>query len=560
VGKAGTPMRETAKTKNVERATYMFSSYKGDSVIEPLLEEVRVGGAGSKEKLTIVGKELRHEEKHIPFNHELEQVHVDLFICSESGSGLSCERSGESLVIHDGAVLGGSTGTSMLDQLGDKDICSTGICSTGTFNTECTPGECTSPSVFNRYNQQSNLCYGTETEGAFSSTNKSGRPAPPTSFSCIKEIFNGQATPIVSGAAHTQGLFFRTGTNSKAHITGHMQWHVTVPTPGTCVPELGDSFYIGMGVAEADPCIGTEGPDLDLGMIFYACSGAGKTPEVGMKSGSSDCTVLNYRTWGSWYKNNAISQWAQYSGDAQDAAGGGDDEWFFIRLDAMRQLGVTHIAITTHVYGCTGNQNAELSFGQLEGAFMRFAAGPTDLQNFQGVETMAYLDVDVSMAKTPYKGAVMAVLFLEKATDHKLPVSHSEWIESGRADEAASQGMRWQVGFLTDPIRSSNAFNMKAGGVLNQIGAQVFGNKEISDDKRLDAADSLTKMHAGEVSDTGNVLQSLTGAQTAEFESESHTDSSFATQAVAMPQEHFYQHYSYTFEAGHPGTSLFCFA
>merc|ERR1719238_2554237 len=153
-----------------------------------------------------------------------------------------------------------------------------------------------------------------------------------------------------------------------------MQWHVTVPSKGTCVPELGDALYIGSGVTEADPCL-PNGPDLDLGMIFYRCS---SHPE-GMKvQSSSECKMLTYRTYGRWPNNHGIKQWVQYSGDNQDGEGGGDDEWLFIRLDAARKMGATHIAITSHVYGCTKSPNTDVSFGQLEGAFMRFAAGPVD--------------------------------------------------------------------------------------------------------------------------------------------------------------------------------------
>ena len=42
-------------------------------------------------------------------------------------------------------------------------------------------------------------------------------------------------------------------------MTGSIQWHVTVPAVGGCTAELGDAFYIGMGVDEADVCAGKGG-------------------------------------------------------------------------------------------------------------------------------------------------------------------------------------------------------------------------------------------------------------------------------------------------------------
>merc|ERR1712151_449908 len=268
--KVGNPNlhQEKEASKYVKRATYLFSSFKGDTVIEPLLEEIRTTkGQERKAKLEQLGTELRHEEKHVPFNHELEQLHIELRVCTETGSGLKCEmEASEELVVHDAAVLGGSAQTTMLDQLGNGDRCSYGACPPGSMMTECLANQCQSPSRFQRKNQQSDLCYASQVEG-FENGDKYGPPRG-GAFSCIKETAQGHDTPIVSGRVGTEGLFFRTGTQSKAHVTGHMQWHVTVPSPGTCVPELGDGLYIGMGVSEADACL-PNGPDLDLGVLFF---------------------------------------------------------------------------------------------------------------------------------------------------------------------------------------------------------------------------------------------------------------------------------------------------
>merc|ERR1712151_1367926 len=304
----------------------------GDTVIEPLLEEIRTTkGQERKAKLEQLGTELRHEEKHVPFNHELEQLHIELRVCTETGSGLKCEmEASEELVVHDAAVLGGSAQKTMLDQLGNGDRCS---------------------------------------------------------------------------------------------------------------------------------------------------------------------------------------------------------------------------------YGCEKSPNTDVPFSQLEGAFMRFASGPADKDNFKGVETFAYMDIDVSMAKANSKGAIMAVLFLENPQDHPLPVEKREFVEKGREDALAQVGQRWQIGFLADPIRSSNSYTLHNS--YGQVGHQVFGNKEISDAHRLAHADSLTKLSTGHPETVGGqapvILDALEQQQVNAFEGERHnSDSSDASTAKHMSEEHFYQHMSYTFPSGHP--------
>lgn len=195
---------------------------------------------------------------------------------------------------------------------------------------------------------------------------------------------------------------------------------------------------------------------------------------------------------------------------------------------------------------------------------MRFASGPVDKDNLQGVETFAYLDVDVSMAKTRQKGAIMAVLFLENSAEHPLPVEHREEVERGRKDEAHKHntGERWQIAFLADPIRSTEGYTLHRS--FGQVGHQVFGNREISDSQRIEQTDGLTQLHTGHEEKTGSagkIIHALEAQQVEAFESEAHSsDSSDSSAAKHMTSSQFYQDYSYTFASGHPGTALYCFA
>jgi len=105
--------------KFVKQFKYKYSSFRFDEKIldevETMAKEAVAEGPDNvnarfihehkKEELEIL-KELRSQEKHIPFNHKMEQMHMHIYICSEEGGGLRCPPTpAETLIVHDGALL-----------------------------------------------------------------------------------------------------------------------------------------------------------------------------------------------------------------------------------------------------------------------------------------------------------------------------------------------------------------------------------------------------------------------------------------------------------------------
>ena len=139
-GYSGSVPRSIEKRVHVERGTYAFSSTMGDKIVAPLLEkattpEVAANEAEMEATLRSIGVALHNQEKHIPFNHKLEQLRIELQVCTVksgmfSGGGLSCTDPEDLLVVHDEAIFAKAAGMhTMLDQIGDTDICTVGQCS-----------------------------------------------------------------------------------------------------------------------------------------------------------------------------------------------------------------------------------------------------------------------------------------------------------------------------------------------------------------------------------------------------------------------------------------------
>merc|ERR1719230_784492 len=95
----------------VKRSTYTFSSYRGDVTIDHELEEIQ-NPANAAQKRGLVGQlgvSIQAEEKHIPFNHKLEQFEIQLMVCddpAEGDRGLKCQAPQEKLILHDQALFG----------------------------------------------------------------------------------------------------------------------------------------------------------------------------------------------------------------------------------------------------------------------------------------------------------------------------------------------------------------------------------------------------------------------------------------------------------------------
>merc|ERR550537_1155348 len=269
-------------------------------------------------------------------------------------------------------------------------------------------------------------------------------------------MFSGSKQEVVA-----TGLFFREGSYSKAHVTGAIQWHVTVPAIGGCMPVLEDALYVGMGIDEADMC-GNDGVDLDLGIVLYQCAAQAGSDALGeFKTDSRHCKILDHRSWYNWKLGSTAREWVMYSGDNQGGDGEGDDEWMFLRLDGIKQVvKATHVAITTHIYGCEKNKQADVKFSDLEGAFMRFVAGPADLNNFRSSETIGYVDLDAQFARTSKKGGLVAVLFLDSDGSKKggepaslnLATVGTAQAQPDRHDVAAASGQHWQIVAMDLPL------------------------------------------------------------------------------------------------------------
>ncbi|CAJ1331096.1 unnamed protein product, partial [Effrenium voratum] len=121
-----------ADQKYVKIYKYKYSSFKFDASI--LNEVVTMAGEAAGNHSTVDGafvhaheaeelkilKELREQEKRIPFNHKLEQIHMHIYVCDESGRGLACPaQPTETLLVHDAALAFDSSKTSTFDELGD---------------------------------------------------------------------------------------------------------------------------------------------------------------------------------------------------------------------------------------------------------------------------------------------------------------------------------------------------------------------------------------------------------------------------------------------------------
>merc|ERR1719181_2600600 len=66
----------------------------------------------------------------MPFNHKLEEIWMNIFVCKEQGDGLVCPpEPNEHLIIHDGALMFDSSSTAVFDDLGKHSSpCAYGQC------------------------------------------------------------------------------------------------------------------------------------------------------------------------------------------------------------------------------------------------------------------------------------------------------------------------------------------------------------------------------------------------------------------------------------------------
>jgi len=504
----------------VTRATYAFNSKKGDTIVEEelLAMDAASDPAAKRTAQSDLIHSLEAEEKRVPFNHKAEQVHIALQVCTDQPDGsMHCEDSVEQLVLHDQALVGAASGQHLtLNEIGDADICTVGHCGPGSSKTVCRR-QCTTAQRGRPLNSQPNICRA-------STVNLDPAYQTPADgmWSCVQEqrMVDGAWTDIlvqhdipmqqpggqVKQVPVANGLFFREGTESKAHITGGIQWHVTVPAVGGCTPVLQDALYIGMGVDEADICPSGKA-DLDLGIVLYDCG-----PQKGAGLGGADrtCRMVDHAGWYNTRKREYKSRdWVAFSGDNQSGEGEGDDEFLFLRLDALRKkMRVTHIAITTHVYGCSGDSSAEVKFGDLEGAFVRIVAGEADRHNFKASATIGYIDLDAQFARTDKYGGLVGVLFLEDDGPKKVGEPSSlnlatvgkEQAQPERHDAVSDEGKHWQLVAMDLPLANGKCLielNQPYTGALDAVKTAMFEGRELDESMQVANAKALMREDIG---------------------------------------------------------------
>jgi len=309
---------------------------------------------------------------------------------------------------------------------------------------------------------------------------------------------------------------------------------------GGCLPLAQDGLFIGMGVDEADICPHGK-VDLDLGIVLYRCEPLStlardrRSHRVNATEGLgefdfSQCRVLDYRSWFDWQRDpeqlryvSEAHTWVQYSGDNDSGQGEGDDEWLFLRMDGLKAMGTTHVAITTHVFGCEKDPQADVKFADLEGAFLRFVAGVPHRKHFKTSETVGFVDLDEQFAQTGKYGGLAAVLFLEPDVAHKvgsvsggrggrehvvedrvhLPKFGKHQSRVSRLDYARGTGHHWELVAMDLPLdrgKSLVALGDKAGpdaGCMQGVTEAVFKAPHIPENAEVAATYALMREAIG---------------------------------------------------------------
>ncbi|CAJ1457005.1 unnamed protein product, partial [Effrenium voratum] len=460
-----------ADQKWVKMYKYKYSSFNFD---ESILSEVATmaseatGNASTvdgafvhaheREELKIL-KELRAQEKRIPFNHKLEQMHMHIYVCDESGSGLVCpEKPAETLLVHDAALAFDSSKTSTFDELGKHS----GVCTYG-------------PCMFQRglkvgkENQLMSwtMCTACDNRacGAHSRADPPRREDVPPAhdageFNCLverlytssgyKDLFLNKPG---TGGREGSGFLFR-GAEAKGHVTGHINWHLSVPRAGHCEPFLQDVAYVGIGVDECDKCRGGE-VDVDIGMVLLSCPD-GNTKGLGGAI-PSQCRYVDHQN----FNHKSRRDFYAISEDDRSGEGEGDDEWAFMNLAELRKTGVSHVLIVANIYGCAhGRPTSPIGWQDLEGAFMRVTGSSGVSKSFENAETIGYVDLD-GMQGPAQNGAGLVMFYLAKDETLAAPS------EITRTDSAGGTGKHWKMAVVK---KSYQGAVLSSGPALEAFG------------------------------------------------------------------------------------------
>ncbi|CAJ1412250.1 unnamed protein product [Effrenium voratum] len=536
--------------KYVRTYKYKYSSFQFDETIlgdvktmaaEAATEHSTVDGAfvheHEAEELKVL-REIREQEKRIPFNHKLEQMHMNMYVCEERGAGLICPTTpAETILVHDSALAFDSAKSATFDELGKN--------SPNCFYGHCSAGE--------RGLTMCSSCTSDRPCGSHSRTQPRGGIEQGT-FNCLVEraytdsgyvdVLPTKPGPT-AGGFQSSGFLFR-GSGSRAHVTGHINWHLSVPRAGHCEPFLQDVAYVGVGVDECDKCPGGE-VDVDIGLVLLSCP-LGHTKALG-GAVAGQCRYVDHQNFAhrSTHGSYAISE------DDRSGKGEGDDEWAFLNLAKMGKSGITHAMVVANIFGCVGGQRPGIGWQDLEGAFMRVTGSSSVSKSFQNAETIGYVDLD-GMSGPARNGAALVMFYLSE--DSKLAAPS----ELKRTDGVARTGYHWKM-LTVKGTYQGHALDSRS--TLEAFGFGAIRNVE-SDLDRQAAAMSLPTALATEQSPPREeqtiaevrdvVSHGETEASSVHLASESESE----RKAKAMPKTELWHKLAATLPEGPPGTDAFC--
>lgn len=541
--------------KYVKTYKYKYSSFKFDSSILPevraMAEEAVAGGSNvdakfvhehEAEELKVL-KELREQEKRIPFNHKLEQMHMHIYLCAEQGEGLVCpDKPAETLMVHDGALAFDSSKTATFDELGKHS----GL---------CTYGHCMSSRGFELKGKVLpwTMCTGCTSDrrcGTHSRAYPHPSMATQNFFNCLVEraytptgqvdILQQQEGTRDPKARIGSGFIFR-GAESKGHVTGHINWHLTVPREGHCEPFMQDVAYVGIGVDECDKCPGGE-VDVDIGMVLLSCRREG-TKKLG---GASNCEYYDHVN----YRHKKESTNYRISEDDRSGEGEGDDEWAFLNLAGLRTSGVTHVMVVANIFGCAnGRPNSEIGWQDLEGAFLRVTGSSANSKDFSNAETIGYVDLD-AMHGPARNGAALIMFYL---SDDASLVKPSEMV---RSDAAGGSGSHWKMAVVKKPYEG---YELSQRNALKAFGLEVLSTQESSlpeqvSDMSLPTALGTEQSMGPSVELQPVLLDGIAKTNDVHFSQET----SEQRRAKEITPQELWKNLAATLPEGPPGTDSFC--
>jgi len=549
------------KQKFVKQFKYKYSSFRFD---EKILDEVETMAKDAvtdsndvnahfihehkKEELEIL-KELRSQEKHIPFNHKMEQMHMHIYICSEEGGGLRCPPTpAETLIVHDGALVFDSGKTVLFDQLGKQSAkCAYGPCLTS----KGLPDDPKRPEHLAPYTMCSG-CTGDRRCGHHSRTSPHRGSMPQTNwFNCMVErAYNGNEPVDMlfqnegHGGRSSSGFLFR-GEESKGHVTGHINWHLTVPRAGECEPFLQNVAYIGVGVDECDKCR-NGGVDVDVGVVLLSCKPA-HSKNLGSVGQCSYYHHVNYAQRQTKTNNYAMSE------DSRGGEGEGDDEWIFLNLEGLQRDGVTHAIISANIFGCEDGSQPQGGIGwqNLEGAFLRVTGSGGSSKEVENAETIGYIDLD-GMEGPARNGAGLVMFYLSEDSNLAVPP------KMDRTDSAHGSGRNWKMVTAKKPYEGRN-MNKEA---LASFGLSIIGNAENSIPEQVASMELPTLMATEQLPANSQINADLMPVLADGINDANNFhpagETSQERQAKHMSEQTLWHNLAYSLPEGPPGTDVLC--